>query len=283
MALALAERIGAEIVSVDSMQVYREMDIGTAKPSPADQERVRHHMIDLVEPEEEYTVAEFQREGRRIVDSAEAPLIIAGGSGLHFRALVDPLVFAPHDRAVRGRVERLDPALARDHLLAEDPDAGRHVDLSNPRRVARALEILELTGRSPSDRAGDVRRARVEAYEAEYSFRAVGLDPGGGLMSRIDRRLAAMLDVGFLSEVERLDGRLGRTAGQAVGYRQLLPVVHGECSLDTGVAAARRATRALARRQRTYFHRDPRIEWIEWSDDPAERLDRVTRSLEQSG
>lgn len=280
--MAVAERIGAEILSVDSMQVYRGMDIGTAKPTPAEQERVRHHMIDLVDPEDEYTVAEFQRQGRKVIDDARAPLVIAGGSGLHFRALVDPLEFAPHDPEVRGDIEAVESAEARRKLLVADPEAGLHVDVANPRRVSRALEILELTGVTPSQRARDTRRAQVQAYEPELRFRAVGLDPGDDLRLRIERRLDAMLDAGFLDEVDRLDSRLGRTARQAVGYRQLLPVVRGECGLEPGVEAARRATVSLARRQRTYFRRDPRIEWIEWSDDPAERLDRVIESLERA-
>lgn len=201
---------------------------------------------------------------------------------MHFRALVDPLEFAPHDPEVREEIDSVETAEARSMLLVADPQASLHLDISNPRRVSRALEILELTGVTPSQRARDSRRAQVGAYEPEFRFRAVGLDPGDHIRHRIERRLDAMLDAGFLDEVERLESRLGRTARQAVGYRQLLSVVRGECGLQTGVDAARRATVSLARKQRTFFRRDPRIDWIEWTDDPAERLDRVMKSLEQA-
>lgn len=264
------------------MQVYRGMDIGTAKASPAERAEVPHHMLDLVDPADEYSVAEFQREGRRVVEEivgrGRRPVIV-GGSGLHFRALVDPLAFPPTDPLVRSRLEALPHAAARDELLAADPDAATHLDLDNPRRVIRALEVLELTGETPSRRAASPQAAAVAHYLAEVPFQAVGLDPGDGLGERIRRRMDAMVGAGFLAEVEGLAGRLGPTASQAVGYRQLLEVVRGDVGLEEARAAAVTATEAMASRQRTYFRRDPRIRWLAWSDDPAARFEAAAREV----
>jgi tRNA dimethylallyltransferase len=278
--MALAERLDAEILSVDSMQVYRGMDIGTAKPSPAERTRIPHHMVDVADPMDEYTVAEFQRDARAVLSVVEHPVIVVGGSGLHFRAVVDPLEFPPHDPEIRGWIDGLDPAEARSRLLAADPEAEGVIDVDNPRRVARALEVLEITGLRPSQRLADPSHHRVATYESEHAFTAVGLDPGPALAERASRRLEAMRRAGLLDEVASLMGRLGRTASQAVGYRQLLPVVAGELEADAGFLAATRATVRLARRQRTFFRRDPRIRWVPWDDDPAALLERVGDALE---
>ncbi len=280
LALRLAAELGAHIISVDSMQVYRGMDIGTAKPSAGDQARVPHHMIDLVEPIVRFSVAEFQSQGRRVMQELTAggeTVLIVGGSGLHFRSLVDPLVFPPHDPEVRARIEALDAPAAREQLLEIDPGAG--VDLANPRRVQRALEVHELTGLTPTARASAPEAQAVARYEAVIPFAAVGVDPGAELTKRVERRLQDMLSAGFMDELTRLAGALGPTASGAVGYKQLLPVVRGETSEQQGAALAQRATMSLAKRQRTYFRRDPRIEWVPWSSDPNERYERVKRSL----
>ena len=272
VAMGLAERMGAEIISVDSMQVYRGMDIGVAKPSKEMQARVRHHLIDLVEPHESFTVAEFQRMARRLIADSTVPLIVCGGSGLHFRAVVDPYSFPPHNPRIRSALDRLPPAVARVRLLEADPDAGIHLDLHNPRRVARALEVLSLSGRIPSEQADEGRRLQVQGYEPLIPFRAVGLDPDEHVRARVAARLAVMRREGFLEEVAGLAGRMGATASQAVGYRQLLAVVRGEITEDEGFRQTERATLDLVKRQRTFFRRDPRIRWLPWSQDPDERL-----------
>jgi len=283
VALALAEHLGAEILSVDSMQVYRGMDIGTAKPTPHERSRVRHHMIDVVDASEEYTVAWFQQEARAIIENSTVEtLILVGGTGLHFRAVVDPMRFPGTDPDVRAAVEALDPTEARRRLLAIDPRAGEAVDLDNPRRVTRALEIYEVAGLTPTQRTAAPERRALEAYEPELPFVAIGLDPGDRLEPRVRGRLRSMIDAGLVEEVESLRGRMSRTASGAVGYRQLMGVVTGEKSLDEGLAAAEKATVGLARRQRTFFRRDPRIEWLEWRDDPTRRaVDAAARLLEQ--
>ena len=284
-AVRLARLWGAEILSVDSVQVYQGMDIGSAKPSAAEQAEIPHHMIDLAPPEADYTVADFQRAGRRVMADARrrgAPLVMAGGSGLHFRALVDPFEFPPGGGPeVRAAVDRLPPEAAAAELLAADPEAGRHVDMGNPRRVRRAVEIIRLGGETPSRRASGESAARVRGYRAEIPFAAVGVDPGEKLAERAARRIDRMLESGLLEEVAALAGRLGRSAAQAVGYRQLIPVVRGEIGLEQGRADALAATMALAKRQRTFFRRDPRIRWLDWDDDPEVRCRAARRALEE--
>lgn len=255
--------MGAGIVSLDSMQVYRGMDIGTAKATPAEQRRVPHSMIDLVDPDEEYSVQDFQAEARRIIDISESPVILVGGSGLHMRAVIDPLEFLPTDEAVRFELEQTEPADLVAELLAADPEAGALVDLANPRRVVRAVEVHRLTGRTPNEIAEDPPRRAVARYESQYRCRIVGVDPGEALGDRIDHRLDSMVTGGLLAEVDHLRGSLGRTASQAVGYAQLLPVVAGEATLENGISATRKATWELARRQRAWFRRDPRITWLD--------------------
>jgi tRNA dimethylallyltransferase len=279
VALRFAEEIGAEIISVDSMQVYHRMNIGTAKPSVAERARVRHHGIDLVEPSDSFSVADFQQVGRAALNASDVPMVIAGGSGLHFRALVDPMRFRPHDADVRAEVEDLSHREGVERLLALDEEAGRHLDLANPRRVTRALEIAALTGETPTARASGPEQERLSRYESLFDFRAVALDPDAGLTRRIDMRLSEMLESGLLAEVAELAPELGRTAKQAVGYKELLPVVAGEATMEEGVEAARRATLALAKRQRTYFRRDPRLVWLPWSDRADERYRSAAEAL----
>ena len=278
--------MGAEIVSVDAMQVYRGMDVGTAKPTAAERARVPHHLLDLADPAEEFTAAEFQRAGRRFLEDLAGrgvPAVIVGGSGLHFRALVDPLEFPPHDPEVRRSVEALSPGETVAELLAADPAAGACLDLANPRRVARAVEVLRLTGFTPSARAQGDSAAAVRAYRPLLPVVAVGFDPGPQLRGRVEARLDAMLAAGLLDEVRGLAPVLGRTAAQAVGYRQLLPVVRGEASLEEGRARAAAATWALAGRQRTFFRRDPRLRWVEWHDDPGRRAAAARAVFEEAG
>lgn len=269
------------IVSVDSMQVYRGMDIGTAKPDAAARARFGYHLIDLVDPEEELTVAEYQRHGDVVLDrSPERPVILAGGSGLHLRALVDPLEFPPTDDELRAFLEELSPRQLIDELLEADPEAGDVVDLANPRRVLRAVEVYRLTGATPTSRAGADAAVAVREYAPARPFVGIGVDPGPDLPERIERRFDAMLDKGLLDEVASLAGRLSRTARQAVGYQQLLPVVGGETSLGDARAQAIQATTALAKRQRTFFRRDPRITWVPWHHDPARRVASAWSQIE---
>lgn len=272
MRLALAW--DAEILSVDSMQVYRGMDIGTAKPTPAERAVVPHHMIDVADPSDEYDVATFQSAARDAIASVRErgrPVLIVGGSGLHLRVTVDPYTFGGHDPAVRADLEAapVDELVVR--LLEVDPLAGETVDLANPRRVIRALEIHAVDGVTPTERARAPERRAVEAYEPLIPFTAIGVDPGDELADRARTRVDEMLVDGLLDEVAELAPNLGRTAAQAVGYKELLPVVLGEADLWDGQEEVVRNTVALARRQRTYFRRDPRITWLPWHPDADRR------------
>lgn len=275
---------GAEVVSVDSMQVYRGMDIGTAKATAAMQEEIPHHLLDLVGPETDMSVAEFQRAGHLVLaglEDRQVIPVICGGSGLHFRALVDPLEFPPNDEELRAEIDELRPDEARRRLESIDPKAEQHVDLANPRRVARALEIQQLTGLTPSQRAATSQALAVKAYEPALEFIAVGIDPGEALRERVEQRFDQMLEAGLLDEVARVGPRLGRLAAQAVGYKEMIPVVNRSVDLAKGRDAAIRATMALAKRQRTFFRRDPRVHWIAWDPDPSVRSQRVADYLDK--
>jgi tRNA dimethylallyltransferase len=286
VAMILARRFGAEIVSVDSVQVYRGMDVGTAKPSAADRAAVPHHLVDLVDPELAFSVAEFQAVGRPVVEdlcSRGAQTLIVGGSGLHFRSLVDPLEFPPTDAALRRELEAMPVEEARRVLLEADPDAGSLVDLANPRRVVRALEVYRLTGRTPKERAASPGAAEVREYRSRFPIAAFGIDPGERVRDRVVARFDGMLEAGFADEAARLAPRLGPTARMAVGYRQWLRVIDGTWSPATGRRRAVEATTALARRQRTFFRRDPRLRWLEWDDDPTQSADEAAAVLEEAG
>ena len=279
MAIEVARRIGGEVLSVDSVMVYRGMDIGTAKPTVLERKGVPHHMIDIVDPADEFSVAEFRRRGREILRTATVPIVIVGGSGLHFRALVDPMSFAPTDPDLRRELE--DAAL--DELVAElttaDPEAGAHVDLSNPRRVIRAVEVYRLTGETPSLRAATAEAEDLRRYVPEVEFVAVGVDPGSLLEERINLRTRRMRSGGLVDEVRGLQDRMGRTARSAVGYREILAHLRGELSEEEAFQLLVRNTRRLAKKQRTWFQRDPRIRWIPWSDDLETRVERALSVL----
>ena len=278
----IAERTEAVILSVDSMQVFVGMDIGTAKPDPATRSRFGYRMIDVADPSEEYTVADFQVAGSAILDEIEAAdgnAVIAGGSGLHFRSLVDPLSFPPTDAETRSELEAMSAEAVREELLAADPAVGEVVDLANPRRVLRAVEVLRLTNVTPSERAASGEAEAVRSYRAVRPFSAIGVDPGPIIGDRIERRFDEMLSAGLVAEVADLAPRLGRTARQAVGYRELLPTVEGAGDLESARSEAIRSTVSLAKRQRTYFGRDPRIQWIPWHHDTGKMLDKAIEAL----
>jgi tRNA dimethylallyltransferase len=278
-AIEIALRLGAEIISADSMQVYRGMNVGTAKPTVVERRGVPHHLIDVVDPEEEFSVAEYRRIGRKLIDTSTGPLVISGGSGLHFRALVDPMSFAPTDQDLRSDLEQQPVEDVVAALLELDPKAGRQVDLANKRRVVRALEIARLTGETPSSRARSTEAEDLRRYVPDIAFKAVGLDPGSAIESRIDQRLEDMRQGGLLEEVKRLGRRLGRTARTAVGYKEILDHLSGKATLEEAFDSIAQNTRKLARKQRTWFQRDPRVRWIPWMEDDDERVERAMEVL----
>ena len=275
LALDLAEHLDAEIVAIDAFTVYRGMDVGTAKPSPAARARVPHHMIDLLEPSEECTVAWFQGRARAAIAGVLArgrlPLLV-GGSGLYYRAVVDALDFPPTDPQLRAALaarHRADPPGAHAQLRVDDPAAAARIDPHNLRRTVRALEVSRLTGRPFS-----AFRTAWEHYETVLPGLEVhGLDvPRDVLAVRIERRAGAMLEDGLLEECRALALRdLSTTAAAAIGYQEGLAVLTG--ALDVRRAAERIAarTRRYASRQRRFLARDPRIRWA----TSAELRDRV--------
>jgi len=269
IALTLAGTFGCEIVCADSMTVYRGMDVGTAKPSPDERERITHHLVDVVDPGESFSVARFQRLARDAmagIRSRDRTPLVVGGSGLYFRAAVDDLDFPPTDVDVRSRLEREDTETLSARLKREDPEAATFIDPANRRRVVRALEVIEITGRlfsSFRDEWGRFKPAIV-----------VGLSPDLEILdARIERRLHEMLDRGLLDEVRALIDKGFRpalTTSQAIPYRQAVELVEGSLSKDAFLEQAARATRRLARRQLSWFRRDPRVRWFD--GDQTERV-----------
>lgn len=270
-----------ELVSVDSMQVYRGMDIGTAKPSTAEQAEVRHHMIDVAEPGQDYTVSEFQAGAMAAIADIERRsgiAVLVGGTGLHLRSVIDELeIPGQYPDTVAAFAGEATEALF-ERLAALDPDAAARMEPGNRRRIVRALEVTVGSGRPFSSYGPG-----LEAYPATR-FRMIGPRwERPAIDARIERRYDEQMHRGFLSEVRRLDtqpGGLSRTAAQALGYRQLLDHLHGEASLEEALERAIIATRQFARRQERWFRRDPRITWIDVAENPMEALPAVMGEYE---
>lgn len=267
LSLELAERLDAEIVSLDSMQAYRGMDIGTAKPGPEELGRVPHHMIDVSDPATEVTVAEFRNLARSSIEDiasrARLPLLV-GGSGLYFRAVVDDLRFPPRSPDLRMRLETeaddLGAGALHDRLAGVDPVAASRIEPGNVRRTIRALEAIELTGALFSE-----FDSSWESYQSLYDLRVVGVRRDRPeLFRRISERAEEMLAAGLRAEAEALAKRgLSRTARQALGYRQVLEMPGAP--EDEVLAAIVRATKRFARRQEAWFRADPRVLWLDAS------------------
>ena len=286
--LAIAEALGAEIVSVDSMLVYRGMDVGTAKPTSDDRARVRHHLIDLVEPSEPFSVAAFQREARAAVGGIEgrgARVILVGGSGLYLRAVVDDLEFPGTDASTRSELELQASALGAtrmyQRLAALDPVAAGRIEPGNVRRIVRALEVAAVTGR-PFSTFG----LAWERYPAEAVRAAGARMTRDVLMGRIGRRVEAMFEGGWLDEVRTLVGRgFGGwlTSSQAIGYAELARHLRGDMSLAEAVEAIVKRTGNLARRQMAWFRRDPRIRWFDVGEEGAGEAVELMRAYLEDG
>jgi tRNA dimethylallyltransferase len=271
LALRAAERLGGEIVSADSRQIYRGMDIGTAKPTGEEQARVRHHLIDVADPGERYDVFRFQRDARAALADINARgrvALVVGGTGLYVRALLDGLELSalPHDPDLRARLGLLDPAVLHARLRAVDPDAAARVDARNVRRVVRYLEVATLAGGAVSRRRG----AAIPALR-------IGLRPPRDvLVGRIERRVRDMVAAGVMAETRRLlelgiDPRLPSMS--AHGYVHWAAQLRGEIDLETAIARTARDVRAYSRRQMTWFRRDPAIRWYDpTAGDPLEHI-----------
>lgn len=273
VALELAERLNGEIISVDSMQVYRGLDLGTAKPSPTEQKRVRHHLIDVVGLEETFDAARFVALAGAAVVEIQArgrTPIFCGGTGLYFKAWLEGLGGAPPaDAKIRAELE----AASLEQLLTElerrDPETFQKIDRQNPRRVVRALEVIRITGRPFAE-----QRARWQPGGRAVPGHFFGLTrPPGELTARIHRRVDEMFERGLVAETAALLGRgleKNPTAMQALGYRQVFEHLRGVRPLAGTIELVKIRTRQFAKRQLTWFRRQMRLEWISAEASPGE-------------
>ncbi len=273
LAVDLALRLGGECVNADSMQLYRGMDIGTAKLTPAERRGVPHHLLDIWDVTVTASVAEYQKLARAVFDAVEVPVLV-GGSGLYVRAALDDLEFPGTDPEIRARLEaELDERGAAplyERLRELDPPAAAAILPSNGRRIVRALEVIEHSGRPFS--------ATMPSYEALYPSVQIGLEvPRPELDRRIEVRVERMWAAGLVAEVRGLLGQglaEGRTASRALGYAQVIRFLNGEWTEERAFAETVRLTRRFARRQESWFRRDPRVCWL-----PYDAPDLLERSL----
>ncbi len=281
LSLTLAEALGGEVVNTDSMQLYRGMDIGTAKLTVEERRGVPHHLLDVLDVTETATVAEFQRWAREAIEgcrSRGAVPILVGGSALYTRAVVDRFEFPGTEPELRARLElelaEAGAAALHARLAEVDPVAADQIIPSNGRRVVRALEVVELTGRPFS--ASLPRQEYVDPATVQVGISC----PRRVLDDRIEQRVRRMWEAGFVDEVRALEGRGlrdGRTASRALGYQQLLDHLAGRCTEQEAVEATVTGTRRFARRQDAWFRKDPRIRWVTW-DDP-QRVPAAVRAV----
>lgn len=265
LAFALAPEDRCEIVSQDAYQIYRGMDIGTAKPSPLQLSSLPHHMIDVKDPWEESSAASFQAEVRGVLEGCAGrgvrPILV-GGSGLYARGAVDDLSFAPFDpdlrRMLEARLEKEGGLALWAELQKADPDAAAKIDPRNGRRVVRALETA----------LGPQRfRASLPPYLYRFPCLQIGLDlPRRDLDRKIEERVAKMREDGLEEEVRALEGKMSKTASQAIGYAQILAFFCGKTGREEAFSQIAVKTRRLARRQMSWFGRDPRVHWLDASD-----------------
>lgn len=284
LSVEIAAYLGAEILSFDSMQIYRGMDIGTAKPTAEERRGIPHHMIDIADPWEDFSVSRFVEQADGILQellSQGKPVVLVGGTGLYIDSLMKGLEFAPLPQS--GVREEL-TTIAREQgiqvlmeqLRAVDPESAARIHPSNQKRVIRALEIYLESGKT-------MTQHNLETQEKgdKYDPLWIGLDYVNreALYSRIDRRVDLMLEQGLLRELEALLARgipENATSMQAIGYKELMGYLHGECSLEEAAELLKRSSRRYAKRQRTWFHRNPKINWLMLEDEPD--FDEVFRA-----
>ncbi len=291
LAIALAKRYGGEVVSADSMQIYRGMDIATAKPTAEEQDGVPHHLIDFLPADAVYSVAQYAADARRCIreiDGRGRLPILCGGTGLYVDAVLDHLQFTEveTDFSLREELERRADEEGMERLLAElravDPETASALHPNNRSRVIRALEVYRLTGKPMSE-----HRMLSRRQPAPYRLCCLGLDyrDRQTLYQRIDRRVDAMLAAGLLGECgQALDAGLSDTSAQAIGYKELAPYFAGLLPLEVCVENLKRATRRYAKRQLTWFRRRSGINWLYPDADCWEEiLTKAQKCMEDSG
>lgn len=267
IALLLAEKIGGEIITADSMQVYRGLDIGTAKPSPAERARVPHHLVDICDLHEAFDAAQFIRLAQKAVaeiQARERVPIFCGGTGLYFKAFLEGLGEAPQsDATLRAELEAAPFAALLRELRERDTVAYEKIDKQNPRRVVRAIEVIRLTGKPFSEQRADwaIKNSKLK-IKNYFCFTRASAD----LHTRINARVNEMFRRGLVAETEQLLKRglaENKSAMQAIGYRQVVEHLRGERSLTETIELVKIRTRQFAKRQLTWFHRHGNCEWIE--------------------
>jgi tRNA dimethylallyltransferase len=283
VAMAVAgANIGAEIVAVDAMQVYRRMDIGTAKPTTADRATVQHHCLDLVDPAEEFTVTQYVAAATRALDGITArdgQAILVAGTGLYLRAVTDPMEIPGRWPEVRAQLEQRlaadGPEALHAQLAFADPRAASRIEPSNARRTVRALEVVLGSGRPFSSYGPG-----IDVYPP-VTFTQIGLDwDRTSLAVRIADRVHRMIAAGLVDEVTALHGGpISRTARQALGYKELLDHLDGRLSLDAAIETIITRTRQFAVRQLRWFRRDPRLRWVHIEHDPVAEVLPVLEDL----
>jgi len=284
LGVALARHLGGEVVNADSMQLYRGMDIGTAKLTHGEREGVPHRLLDIWDVTVAASVAEYQRLARAEIDrlrgEGRTPVLV-GGSGLYVRGAIDAMEFPGTDPAVRarleGELEQYGSGALHSRLAESDPGAAQAILPSNGRRIVRALEVIEITGRPFT--------ANLPGHQSVYDTVQIGVDVARPeLDERIATRVDRMWEGGLVDEVRALEAqglREGRTASRALGYQQVLAMLAGECTEDEARAETVRATKRFARRQDSWFRRDPRVHWLSGAlSDRAELVGRARALLE---
>jgi tRNA dimethylallyltransferase len=283
IALALAEQLGGEIISVDSMQVYRGLDIGTAKPSPAEREKIPHHLVDICELPENFDAAQFIRLAQKAVEEIQSrnkTPIFCGGTGLYFKAFLSGLGEAPGTSSeLRAGLETLPFEELLRELRERDPAAYAQIDRQNPRRVIRAVEVIRLTGKKFSEQRAEWK-SKVQSPKSKVFF-CITRQPAD-LHARINVRVDEMFRSGLVAETRELLKRgleQNKTAMQAIGYRQAAEHLRGERNLAETVELVKSRTRQFAKRQLTWFRRQLDAEWIELEpgEPPEQSLEKIQR------
>jgi len=287
LAIEVAKEIGAEIISADSMQLYKGMDIGTAKLTMAERQGITHHLLDLVDVKTDVTVSWYQELARAKIDElrgAGKSAVVVGGTGLYIKAILDDLNFPETDPEVRMKLnqeaEKIGGDAMHQRLAKLDPAASLAIPKENVRRVIRALEVIEITGKPFT---AILPREDSTKYPDAMQF-GLAMDRES-LDIRIDNRVAKMWEAGFVDEVEELvnQGILeGKTAQAAIGYAQIIRMKHGSMSQEEAIEDTARATRQYARRQETWFSRDLRITWLSATSNLSERKASLLQAILKS-
>lgn len=292
LAVELALRFGGEVISADSMQIYRDLDVGTAKPTAAEMRGVPHHLIDFLDPSQPFSVADYVRLASENITEirkrGKLP-IVAGGTGLYVRSLLGGLNFSPQGRdealreKLREKAEREGPQALLEELRTFDPESAERIHPNNVGRVIRAIEVYRVTGVMMTEQ---MRRSRATPPPYDTAFIGLTYRDRAKLYRAIDRRVDDMMSAGLLREAQMVFSmELPCTAAQAIGYKEFFPYFRGECALEDSVAEVKRESRRYAKRQLTWFRRDASVEWLyadEFADFPA-LLSRACGIIQRKG